>query len=256
MLANYLHALLLLVSRFSFALEARPRAHSSQEIEQTGTSEAATAEKSPQIAKEWDWKLVWDGGNRLLLGEDGDGSISEAGTLGGSSSSSRPDESSPFPSRGWAARASEDVKAFTRRWKAHTDALYSASSLSSAEKKEGQGGREEWDTTLVPLLQMGPLGITQETEAVPRVFEYADNLVSEASSEEFHESGEGKCEGKREGAARTDGQARLDLTSGYFSLYAPYKKRVLNGKAQMRIIAAAPEVSDECPHLCSRCSTH
>lgn len=34
----------------------------------------------------------------------------------------------------------------------------------------------------------------------------------------------------------------VDLTSGYFSLYGPYKKAVIKSKADVRIIAAAPKV--------------
>ena len=70
---------------------------------------------------------------------------------------------------------------------------------------------------------MGPYGIQDETSAVPIVFRYMQQETER---------------GKHLGASRS---ARLDLTSGYFSLYEPYQALVLATRFAVRIIAAAPQ---------------
>ncbi|EPQ30237.1 uncharacterized protein PFL1_02353 [Pseudozyma flocculosa PF-1] len=186
-IANYLHSLVLLAARFSYHLAS--------------TESPASSEKATAYAG---FRLEWDGGDRLLLGEDADGTISEGGTLG-------PSSSNRLPEQGWSSTAQAAVEDFTRRWHQHT---LETLSLSSGE---------DADVYLVPLLQMGPLRIRQETAAIPQIF----HLAASASN----------LEGK---------PATVDLTSGYFSLYRPYKALLsapCKGDVQerTRIICAAPE---------------
>ena len=107
----------------------------------------------------------------------------------------------------WAQKAGEQMHAFTAQ-----------THLETAMTQEEQG---ESDTTIVPLLQMGPYRVQHETSAVPRLFSFLDG-----------------------GASRTSASSPplLDLTSGYFSLYAPYKALILACRnVAVRIITAAPQ---------------
>lgn len=146
--------------------------------------------------------MKWDGGSSLLLSESDFGSISKDGSLAQV-------DSRPYEEHSWKNRALKDVQDFTLRWKQHSQ---------SFDLKEG-------DTELVPLIQMGPIGITQETDAVPLIFSQLNKSSKSSSMKPI----------------------RMDLTSGYFSLYGPYKSLVLKSAAEkesnsrIRIIAAAPE---------------
>jgi CDP-diacylglycerol---glycerol-3-phosphate 3-phosphatidyltransferase len=96
------------------------------------------------------------------------------------------------------------IQRFTDRWREHCD-----------EKQDPVDG----DATIVPLLQMGPMKITQETDAMPLLLEHAQTSSSSTSQPSL-----------------------IDFTSGYFSLYPAYKDLLLSlpNTVQTRIITAAP----------------
>ncbi|CDS00053.1 hypothetical protein [Sporisorium scitamineum] len=142
------------------------------------------------------WKLIWDGGK------------------GSTPPLSRQTGMQPYPESGWTEAASAAVEEFTRQW--HSRSLVPRANLSSNEK--------DADTLLLPLLQMGPLKIRQETCAIPQIVDLALDTPSK----------EGRL-------------PMLALTSGYFSLYQPYKKLLLRAKsaksAIVKVICAAPEAN-------------
>ncbi len=104
----------------------------------------------------------------------------------------------------WSQKAGERIDAFTFH--------HHASSIAAPPPRGA-------NTTIVPLLQMGPYKIAQETTAIPLLFQYLSYQAS--------------------GSAPAS-QPRLDLTSGYFSLYATYKALVVSVGFAVRIITAAP----------------
>ncbi|KAN0060660.1 CDP-diacylglycerol--glycerol-3-phosphate 3-phosphatidyltransferase [Thecaphora frezii] len=190
--ADHLHSLVLLAARFSYSL--------------VSTEPPSASEKAAPYSA---FRLEWDGGDRLLLGEDANGTVSEGGTVAPTAGPSSA-KAARLPERGWSSTAQSSVEAFTQRWHQHT-----LDTLSASDK-----GAE---VLLVPLIQMGPLHIRQETEAVPQLF----HLASDASA----------LEGR---------PATLDLTSGYFSLYPPYKALLSSPsknavQERVRIICAAPK---------------
>ncbi|KDN47767.1 hypothetical protein K437DRAFT_211491, partial [Tilletiaria anomala UBC 951] len=111
----------------------------------------------------------------------------------------------PQASKTWAQEACQHMQRLT------------AVSREQTIAKEVELGHA--DTMIVPLLQMGPLGICQETSAVPLLFKHVQQ--------------------QDDPAARL--RPVLNLTSGYFSLYAPYKALVLASTFAVRIITAAPQ---------------
>lgn len=79
-----------------------------------------------------------------------------------------------------------------------------------------------YDTSIRPVLQMGPFSIAQETElVVPTILRTGNSLAT----------------------APGGAQTTVDWTSGYFSVQEAYKERVLDSRAAVRIVAASPEVS-------------
>lgn len=76
----------------------------------------------------------------------------------------------------------------------------------------------EGDTTLFPIIQSGVLGMREEERIIGTLF---DTLFSSQT------------------------HSTVDLTSGYFGLYAPYKQAILASpnNVKWRIVAAAPKVS-------------
>ncbi|GAA6041561.1 hypothetical protein JCM8097_004265 [Rhodosporidiobolus ruineniae] len=79
-----------------------------------------------------------------------------------------------------------------------------------------------FDTSLRPVLQMGPFRIAQETSlVVPEIFRAANALAT--------------APGGR--------NTTLDWTSGYFGLREDYKKLVLDSYANVRIVSASPEAN-------------
>lgn len=96
---------------------------------------------------------------------------------------------------------------FTDKWRHYT-------SLSAPT----QQGRQ---VSIMPMIQMGPFGIFQETQfVIPRIICLAETLASSTGG----------------------GIARLDWTSGYFSILRDYKSMLLQSNLDVHLIAASPEV--------------
>lgn len=190
LLSNYLISLMLLTCQFSYRLYP---------IE-SSTSIQRHTYHSP-------YELRWEGcSSRLLLGEGADGSVSEDGCH------QCHKKRVTLPEHKFAPGAGQLLRSFTSRWRQHAQQQL---------RIDDEKGRQPEDSTyIVPLLQMGPMQITQETDAMPLLF---DLMVKEGAE---------------------DGRGVLDFTSGYFSLYPPYKSLVLDAPSdalKTRIIAAAPE---------------
>lgn len=97
-----------------------------------------------------------------------------------------------------------------------------ASSPSPASFTPAPRAAELLNTSIRPLLQMGPFGVRHETETVvPAIFRTANALATAP------------------GGNRTT----LHWTSGYFSIQERYREAVLACEAQVRIVVASPEVS-------------
>ncbi|CAO1623967.1 unnamed protein product [Sympodiomycopsis kandeliae] len=178
MLSIYLHSLMLVTARFSYGL------HSDSIGCGDGTS------RHPHHSS---YRIEWDQGKRLLLAETCDGSISEDGSLG--------DTHSDHREYHFESSAGNAIQSHTHRWKTNTS--------SDQERDPANSG---CDTTIVPLIQMGPLNIQQETQSMPIFF-------SQLSS-----------------------PSQVDMTSGYFSLFPAYKSLLLSLPSDIHtnIIAAAP----------------
>lgn len=95
------------------------------------------------------------------------------------------------------------------------------------------------DTSVWPVLQAGVLGITEEERGMEAVWTAVEDLAKEQQGR----------------ATEIEDRHRplVDLTSGYFSLFGPYKKAVIKSKADIRIIAAAPKVRPR-PFSCCNAS--
>jgi CDP-diacylglycerol--glycerol-3-phosphate 3-phosphatidyltransferase len=112
----------------------------------------------------------------------------------------------------------------------HAHATLSAFQQSWARRtRNWEGRRVDADTSVWPVLQAGVLGITEEERGMAAVWQAVEGLAEE------------QARGRHEEDTRE--RPLVDLTSGYFSLYGPYKKAVIKSKADVRIIAAAPKVS-------------
>ena len=207
-LANYLHALILLVSRFSYALlyDGDPsllsRVKSHIEDMDDSSSEFMVLTQSA-------FCLRWDGGNGLLLSEDTDGTIATAGLC---------PSVETFSETNWRSSATKALQEFTARWNERAKAQKSVSS----------------DTLIVPLLQMGQLAVTQETDMIPILTQYLSALSPRAFGQTL---------------ARP--YTTVDLTSGYFTLSGLYKSLVLSDAIHrhsqapvfFRLVAASPEAN-------------
>lgn len=130
------------------------------------------------------------------------------------------DKPSKIPA--FKAQAHDAFTELTIRWaRKPLSALSSALPPSSSSRAKD---RPRHDTSLRPVLQMGPFDITQETElALPSIFETANCLATAP------------------GGAET----KIDWTSGYFSVQERYKDMALSSKARVRMVSASPEV--RCP---------
>ncbi|CED84006.1 Phosphatidylglycerolphosphate synthase [Phaffia rhodozyma] len=135
--------------------------------------------------------------------------------------------SSSSPSSALTASASTEPQPYALYWPhttvdprdfhAHAFATLSAFQASWSRKtRDWEGKRVDADTSVWPVLQAGVLGIKEEERAMSAVWKAVDKFKEE-------------------------GRALVDLTSGYFSLYDMYKKAVIESKADVRIIAAAPK---------------
>ncbi|WFC99505.1 CDP-diacylglycerol--glycerol-3-phosphate 1-phosphatidyltransferase [Malassezia yamatoensis] len=217
-LADYLHSLILLVSRFSYALRYNGQPIDLQNMKKTlpdlddASDEFAAICNSPFL-------LEWDGGENMLQVEDADGTICSAGLW--------PDIKK-FPERNWSAQATRAILDFTRRWYEHTRENHPG----SAHHKPP----ERIDTYIVPLLQIGQLKVTQEADMIPYLSRYLAALDGPPTNSETEPN-----------------HATVDITSGYFSLAGVYKSLVLSDQLHkhaqkpgqvpiaFRLVAAAPE---------------
>lgn len=142
------------------------------------------------------WELIWDGGNGCFSPSQGQ------------------EHFKPYTETGWTEGAAKSLEDFTRRW--HDRAPLPGSEASS--------NGETADTMLLPLLQMGPFNIKQETRAIPQILNLGLGAPAEQAKPPI-----------------------LALTSGYFSLYKPYKALLLRANAVrtaiVKIICAAPEAN-------------
>lgn len=216
-LADYLHSLILLISRFSYAVHYSGNTdvlnHCKKKIEQLDdfSSELTDVYKSP-------FRLTWDGGRDLLLTEDADGTIVPSGLF---------PPSNQYPVRNWASQAHKDLLEFTERWK------------QRCQKME-RHHFEKADTCIVPLLQMGQLNISQETEMIPYLSKFIEALRLRPSK-------------SPQAVARPF--TTVDITSGYFTLSSIYRSLVLSDRLHQegtssgqvpvafRLVAASPEAN-------------
>lgn len=125
-LSDYLHSLVLATAKFSYNL--------------VPTDSAA---RHPHHAA---YRLEWDQGQQLLVGEHPDGSVGEKDGTG-----SGQDDVTHREHR-FQLTAGSTIQAHTNRWHQHT---------------RGDADASAPDVTITPLVQMGPLSIKHETSAMP-----------------------------------------------------------------------------------------
>lgn len=219
-LADYLHSLILLVSRFSYALRYNGDMNELQRMK-TLMPELDDASDEYLALCNSPFLLEWDGGANMLSVEDTDGTICSDGLL---------PENALFPERNWATCATKAINEFTSRWYERT--------LDRSGSPPQHAPPEHTDTYIVPLLQIGQLKVTQEADMIPYLNRYLGAL---------HFAVEKKN--------KAPSHAVVDITSGYFSLAGVYKSLVLSEKLHelaqkpghvpiaFRLVAAAPEAN-------------
>lgn len=117
----------------------------------------------------------------------------------------------------YKAHAHESFTTLTRTW-----ASKRPEALASALPPSLLASHAKHDTSLRPVLQMGPFDIKQETDLViPAIFQLANGLATAP------------------GGAET----KIDWTSGYFSVQDRYKDMALESKARVRMVSASPEAN-------------
>lgn len=134
----------------------------------------------------------------------------------------KPDAEPIHDPRRFTEAAKERLNEFMSQWMSR-----STSSLSP-HQPSNDASSNALDTIIQPFLQMGQFDIKQETDMViPAILnEIEDNP-----------------------------NIRLDWTSGYFSLRAPYKDGLLQAKGPVHIVCASPQVSFFLLHMCRlRCA--
>ncbi|WFD28447.1 CDP-diacylglycerol--glycerol-3-phosphate 1-phosphatidyltransferase [Malassezia nana] len=216
-LADYLHSLILLVSRFSYAVhyagDAKLLAYCKKHIEELDdfSAELSQVYQSP-------FRLTWDGGRDLLLTEDTDGTVVPSGLF---------PPRYLYHERNWRSQAHQDLMEFTQRWQ------------QRAQKAE-RPSSETTDTCVVPLLQMGQLNISQETNMIPYLINFIKALRLRPSK-------------SQQAVARPF--TTVDITSGYFTLSSIYRSLVLSDQLHQisassdrlpvvfRLVAASPEAN-------------
>lgn len=119
-----------------------------------------------------------------------------------------------YDEKRWSGEMGREVEAFTQHW--------SRKAALREGRNEEREAKDEEKIELVPLLQMGPMKIRQETATVPLLFDYADELAS------------------RSRMKKDSVPPILDLTTGYFSFNPQYASRVLSCQAKSHIITASP----------------
>lgn len=113
-------------------------------------------------------------------------------------------ESNHGPVR-WKHAMEREIDKLTESWCKAQHKL-----LLKVDKMTAETSRVE----LVPLLQMGPLNIRQETRCIPQVMDLSNSP-----------------------------KARLDFTTGYFSINPNYAELILRGKFKIDIITASPQAN-------------
>lgn len=102
-----------------------------------------------------------------------------------------------------------------KRWKKAMKAEVDRLTIEWRDSQARQPSSDGQDSiAVVPLLQMGPLGVRQETTSVPLVMQAADSP-----------------------------NARLDFTTGYFSINPTYASLILRGRFNSNIITASPQAN-------------
>lgn len=138
-------------------------------------------------------------------------------------SSSPIDSTSPISE--FKAIAHDSFDSLTRTWNAKP--AHHLCSALPAPSPSSSLASQVYDTSIRPVLQMGPFSISQETDlVVPTIFRTGNSLATAPG-----------------GAGTT-----IDWTSGYFSVQEAYRERVLDSRAIVRIVAASPEVSQFLSH--------
>ena len=202
-LADYLHTLILTVSRFSYALRYTGSPIADEAVS-PHFDDYSVQGNELYLAP---FMLSWDGGRDLLMCEDADGTVGHACFS----------HHTIFPQKQWAPTAADAVSRFTKRWRERTEAISGSSTPA--------------DTQIVPLLQMGPLGVTQERDMIPYMREYLGALHMSTSP-------------------RGNSRTVVDITSGYFSLSDAYRSLVLADElhsepgrtpVSFRLVAASPK---------------
>ncbi|KAL4399138.1 CDP-diacylglycerol--glycerol-3-phosphate 3-phosphatidyltransferase [Malassezia pachydermatis] len=219
-LADYLHTLILLISRFSYALHYTGDMALLKQVKKS-VFEMEDSSKEYVALCSSPFRLEWDGGTTLLLGEDTDGTVAPSSLF---------PPISTFPEKNWAPMAEKSIQKFTKRW------LERCANLRHVYRRNWSPSQV--DTYIVPLLQMGQLNIKQETNMIPFLTKFLASLrPNEPDSGSY--------------VARP--YTTVDLTSGYFTLSGVYKSLVLSDELHgsatdqtptcFRLVAASPEAN-------------
>lgn len=108
-------------------------------------------------------------------------------------------------SKAFKKHATKTIRTFMKKW----------ASVQQSPKDSS------YDTTLHPLIQMGPLGIRQDERVTLSVLDHV-----------LHDQ-------------ELEGSARVFITSGYFNFEKRYSQSIIHAKAaNVGLIAASPEVHD------------
>jgi CDP-diacylglycerol--glycerol-3-phosphate 3-phosphatidyltransferase len=119
----------------------------------------------------------------------------------------------------YKSQAHEAFTSLTRHW--NSKSVHALCSSLPPPTPSSTPASQVYDTSVRPVLQIGPFSITQETDlVVPTIFRTGNSLATAP------------------GGAETT----IDWTSGYFSVQEAYRERVLDSRSAVRIVAAAPEV--------------
>jgi CDP-diacylglycerol--glycerol-3-phosphate 3-phosphatidyltransferase len=103
----------------------------------------------------------------------------------------------------------------SKRWKKHMQTSVLQLTSDWYDRTREQHDKVEDTVRIVPLVQMGPMNVRQETECVPIILQAADRTKD----------------------------SRLDFTTGYFSINPLYANRILNGHFYSNMITAAPKAN-------------
>ncbi|RUP51789.1 hypothetical protein BC936DRAFT_145950 [Jimgerdemannia flammicorona] len=111
----------------------------------------------------------------------------------------------------------------SRRMRAFIDKWMSSSSVLRHESASKL--HDEYDTLVLPVIQMGPFGIRQDEAATMKILDIAD------------------VHGNREVIHAEEKFWTIVLTSGYFNFTNHYKSRVLKTSSRFQLLTASPEAN-------------